>query len=295
MGKNNKLLNKCIITIIITLVLSMGTLFYFKLDQSVFLKAYRDISLPLYDSVSYGDMEFHLRYLTNVNDTKMVNHIEFPEIPALRVYATETGGSFFDPFKNPRRQIPGQQIGIYSIRTVCVQMSAHDIPVSDDEMTITKAVVHFNNGESMDVDIGKLVLYGDRHSNDHFKFKSGNSDSNHYSSTLMEVTEDVLTIKLENPLLEDVEEYVDILIDGVDYEKVITRAYKANDYMTIETIFRTPQDILLRFNDYDIHPRLHYRDSDGNSHIFRFHNLDYRKHSFEFKEVVEYLRARGEL
>lgn len=294
MGKNNKLLNKCIIIIITTLVLCIGTLFYFKLDQPIFLKAYRDISLPLYDSVSYGDMEFHLRYLTNVNDTNMVSHIEFPEVPALRVYAIERGSSFFDQFNTPR-QIPGQQIGIYSIRTIYIQMSAHDIPVTDEEMTITKAVVHFNNGESMDVDIGQLVLYGDRQSNDHFKFKSGNSDSNHYRSTLMEVTKDVLISKLENPLLEEVKEYVDILVDGVDYEKVITRAYKANDYMTIETIFRTPQDILLSFNDYDINPRLHYMDSDGNSHIFRFRNLDYRKHSFEFKEVVEYLKARGEL
>ena len=275
LGKNNKLLNKCIIIIITTLVLSMGALFYFKLDQPVFLKAYRDISLPLYDSVSYGDMEFQ-------------------EVPALRTYATETGGSFFDSFNAPR-QVPGQQVGTYSIRTIYIQMSAHDIPVTDEEMTITKAVVHFNNGESMDVNIGELVLYGDRHSNDHFKFKSGNSDSNHYSSTLMEVTEDLLTIEIENPLLEEVKEYVDIGIDGVDYKKVITRAYKANDYMTIETLFRTPQDILLRFNEYDIHPRLHYRDSDGNLYIYRFHNLDYRKYSFEFKEVVEYLRARGEL
>lgn len=295
LGKNNKLLNKCLIIIITTLVISIGTLLYFKLDQPVFLKVYRDTYLPLYDTVSYGDMEFHLRYITNVNDTKMVNHIEFSENPALRTYASETGGSFFDPFNNPMRQMPRQQVGIYSIRTIYVQMSAHDIPVSNDDITLTKAIIHFNNGETMDVDIGTLVLYGDRYSNEHFKFKSGNSDSNNYRSTLMEVTEDAMTIEVDNPLLEEVKEYVDIRIDGVDYEKVITRAYKANDYMTIETIFRTPQDILLSFNDYEIHPKLHYRDSDGNSHIFRFHNLNYRKHNFEFKEVVEYLKARGEL
>lgn len=295
MEKNKKLLKTSIILIAIALVISMGTSFYLKLDKPVFLEAYRDIDLPIYDTGYYGDVEFHLRYITNANDTRMVNHIELPEVANFRGYANETGGFMFNFFNNVNGQDIGQQVGPYSIRTVYVQLSAHDVPVTDEEFHLTKARVYFNNGEEMDIDLGELVFYGYRHSGGHLDFRSGSGSSDGTSSTHMKALKDITLINVESPLLSKFKYLVDLKINSTDIENISGMELKLGDDLNIFSKFSTPEDILLRFNDYDIHPKLNYKDSEGNTYTHRFRNVDYRSHSFELKEMIKYLRARGEL
>lgn len=253
-----------------------------------------DRDIPIYDTGHYGDVEFHLRYITNANDTKMVNHIEFPEAPDLRGWASETGGSFFDFFNN-RGKMPGRQVGTYSIRTVYVKMDAHEIPVSEDEIRLTKAKVHFSNGEIIDADLGEIVLYGYGSNSGHFHFMSGSSSSDGSSSTRMQVLKNVTLIKLESPQLDRIKNLVELKIDGTNYNEIAGMKYKIGDYISINSIFNEPEDTTLKFNDYNIHPKLYFEDNEGNTFTYRFYNVDYRQHNFEFMDIIKYLRARGEL
>lgn len=294
MEKNKKLLKTSLILIAITLVISMGTSFYLKLDKPVFLLKYMDRDLPIYDTGYYGDVEFHLRYITNANDTKMVNHIEFPEAPNLMGYSTETGGAFLSFFPGPN-QIPGQRVGTYSVRTIYVKIDAHNIPVSEDEIHLSKARVHFTNEEIIDVELGEIVLYGYRRSDEYLNHYSGRSSSDGTSSTLMKAIGDITVHRVESPFLSKFKHLIELKINDTDYDNISKMVFKSGDELKVFSKFHEPTDIIEKLSEFNIHPKIYFEDNEGNTHAHRIYDINYRQHSFEFMDIIKYLRARGEL
>ena len=294
MELNNKILKGGIILIIIILVASLGTSSYLKLDKPIFLKSYMEVDLPIHNG-NIGKVEFELRYITNINDDRVVNNIEFGEVPGIYVGASEFNYGGFDFFGNQNNSMPGQIVGRYSIRSIYVWVEGFGIENPLDEMHITKAKIHFNNGESMEVEIGDIILYGYNNTGEHFEFQSGTSSSDGTSNNQLKVKKDITLLEVDSSLLEQTKDFVELKIGNVSYDKISGIKYSQGDNLRIDTLFKTPEDPILKFYNYSIHPKLIFKDNEGNIFTHRVYNVDYKNYNFEFNEIVNFLRARGEI
>ncbi|WFA07813.1 hypothetical protein [Tissierella sp. Yu-01] len=293
--ENKKILKAGLISTLSLLVISLIISFYLKLDEPVFLKVYKELELPTNQNGRYMDTQLHIRYITNVNDTRLVSHVEFEEAPGLMTSAYSRDPMVFSMFNNYNQGIPGDNVGRYSVRPIYIWINAFDMENAGDDIHITKAKVHFDNGDIIEADIGEVILYADdiRPENLDFMSVGGSSDGTH--TTELQATEDITLLRVEDSLLSKFNHIVELKVNATDYENISGMKLQAGDRLNIFSKFNATDDIEASMYDYDIHPKLHYEDSEGNFYTYRFRNLDYRRHGFEFMEIIKFLRARGEL
>lgn len=298
MSQNRKILKTGIIIIIITFILCLAISSLLRLDKPVFLKSYVELELPVFDSGYYGDSQFELRYITNANDNRVVNNVEFIEVPELYTYVSEYGFSthIFDTFNTNTNNMPGEVEGMYSIRTVNIQVNAHEIKAPMDEIYLTKAKIHFSDGESITVDIGGLVLIGnDQNSAQYLDFKSSSSSSSRIDNTLYDVMEDITLLRVGSPLLSNIEEFIVIKIDGVDYKEITGVKYSKGDSLRTSSELKELNDPILKFNFYNFRPRLYFEDNEGNTFTDDFDGFYIKEHNFDLFDIIKFLRAKGEI
>lgn len=292
MESNNKILKVGIILIIATLVLGIATATYLKLDNPVFLKSYMELDLPILDNGRFGQTNFEIRYITNANDERLIDHIEFVEAPE---DVNRNGNNLgIDMFGNFGGSIPGETKGRYSIRSIYVTLDFNEVENTLEEIHLTKAKVHFSNGEIIETDIGDIVLYGNNNPGERYQLQYHKRPYAESSRTQGTVQEETTLIKVELPVLEEVKEFIEFKINNVDYDKIVEKTYSVGDSLVVDSMFSTPDDPILKFNTYAIHPKVTFKDEDGNL-TYQFYNMEYRKHGFEFMEIIEFLRARGEI
>jgi len=292
MIQNQKILKIGIIAILITLIICLGLSLLLKLDKPVVLQSYLELDMPLYESGYYGDRQFELKYITNANDSRVVDHIEFEEAPELIVYASEYN-SIFGMFDTS--YIPGEVQGPYSIRTVAVNISANEIKDPINEIHLTKAKLHFTEGDIITADIGDIVLYEHNYSDEHLDFFRSNSSSDGTNESQMRVKEDITLLKIESPNLKNVENFIEFKIDGVDFRDIAGLKYLKDTTLRVNSKFDVSDDPSLRYNTYNIDPRLYIEDNEGNVFTYRTNHIFYRNHDYNLKDIIVFLRARGEI
>nr|WP_312668126.1 hypothetical protein [Tissierella praeacuta] len=165
-----------------------------------------------------------------------------------------------------------------------------------DEIELSNGKITFDNGEVMDVNLGRIKLYNySKYRGEHFDFSSGGSSSDGTSSTEMKVKDDITLVEIDTSLLEEIEDLVEIKIGNIKYKNISGIQYKDGDIMNIYSKFQEPQDILRKFNIYDIEPKLNYKTSDERFFYRPINNIRYEKRDFNLWEIIKYLRERGEI
>lgn len=288
MSQNKKILKTGIIMILITLVISVSISFFLRLDKPVFLKSYLELKLHELDNGYYRDSQFELRYITNANDYRVVNGIEFIDMPELHACASEYNHGFmFSGFYDTSKTMPGQIEAMYSLRTVYIQLDTYIVEDPIDELHLTRAKVYFSDGYIQTVDIGDIVLIDDEKTNDYLEFKgSGSSDTN-----LFAVKEDITLLKVDSPLLMNIEDLIDIEIDNTDYRNVKGIKYSKGHSLQTKSVLSEINDPISKLNSYHIRPRIYFEDNEGNILYTDVNGFYYKGHNFELLDLIKYLRA----
>src|SRR5690554_3248418 len=112
--ENKKILKTGLILIFSVFVISLIVSVYLKLDEPVLLKLYKEIEFPTNQSGHYLDNQLRIEYITNINDTRLVTHVEFEEVPGLITSANSRDHMGFSMFNNYNQGLPGNNVGRYS-------------------------------------------------------------------------------------------------------------------------------------------------------------------------------------
>lgn len=296
METNRKILNIGVALIILVVILSTGLAYYLKLDNPVFLENYCEYNI-LMDDDNYMWDAFTIKYITNFTDKRKVVDISFEEAPNLIFYASEHGhsGYFFNMFDSNSNDSSENIYGRYIVREVYITMDMQSIDEPLEELKLSKAKVQFNNGDIMNVNLGNIILYRERNSKDCIEFTSSGSSSDGTSYIDIIVKKAITLIGVDSPLLKSKQNLFDMNVGKDNYKNVAGVKYKEEDKLTINSIFYRPKDILSQYTFYDINPKLTYKDDDGNIYTQRIYNIDYSPHRFNTKEIILYLKARGEI
>lgn len=296
MELNKKILKAGLILIVLSVIFTVGFALITKLDNPVFLKQYTEEPLFIQGD-SYENGEFTLNYITNISDYREVTDIYFEEHPNLQFHASERGfvrNAF--PMFSTRDSNRGKVYGRYILRTAYVRLEGRIGIEEFDVVELNNARINFSNGDILEADLGRIILYN--HSNygrDDFTHRSSRSSSDGTSSTTMMVNSDITITNIESPLLSEVHDLVELWVDAIEYKSITEIHHKKGDFMEVAAAFRYPRDILRKYTYYNLHPEISYRDSDGNLLSTRVYNVDYRNYNFSLRDILKYLRARGEI
>ena len=289
MELNNRLFKGTVILIGLLALASLVAMLQMRLDKPVFLDHYYD--LRVHEDGNYHQ-EFRLTYITNVHDSRVVNHVEFPEHLYIRVSATEQG--FMSPFSfdSSNQQPPGEVHGRYSVRTIYCQIS--EIPgVEEIDGTVVRtARIFFNDGSQMDINIGELHFYRFGSEESPFDSVSSSGSSDGSSSSRYRAREDVTLISVENQMLERFEHRLDLKINDHVIDGIHGLEIKENDHLIIRSKLYPGSDPLDVYTMVDIHPELYFKRADGQIGSMRFYNIDSIYHGFNFMDLYRYLDAR---
>ena len=166
MKKNKKILEIGLIMIGITMALCTFLIYYSKLDKPVFFEHYYEYGIQMtkdegQENVS-GQVQFSLQYITNTTDKRSVSYVMFKEAPGI-MFNTNTNWNVFTMFNNTANNNAsynmGNNYGRYSIRTVDLNAQFSMIDEINEELPLSQAIIYFDNGDVVEVNIGKIFLY----------------------------------------------------------------------------------------------------------------------------------------
>lgn len=295
MELNRKILRTGVIIISFFIIISLVLIMTMKLDRPVFLKRYTE-SMISTSEPSYSGSEFVLKYITNLSDKRKVTDVYFEGYPDLVIHAGKNS-SRVDIFPmTPKYNYTEEEVyGRYVIRNLYVMIDGRSLG-DFDEIELNNAKITFDNGEVINVNLGRILLYNySFNKSKHFINSITKSSTDGTSSSEIKVADNIIITGLDSPLLKNIDDLVEVKIDDINYKNFSESKYKNGDTLKINSRFKYPNEILNKFTLYYLEPKVYYKDSNGSLFYRRICNIEYANCDFNFWEVVKYLRARGEL
>lgn len=287
----NKIIMKVGVSLIVLTLIGCITFSYFtKLKNPVFLRCCIETQ-----AIADSTPVMQLRYITNIKDKRKVCNISFLETPEVFFYASEDsyGNSGFTFYNNGIQQI-GNNIGRYNLRTVYVYLDFNTMEKLKDTTELNNAQIGFNDGSTLAVDLGRIILYRDNISHGNTLSQESGRSSNDFSSLqTYSVEEDITLQDMKSPLLDEAPKSMDFKVDGINYYDISGVKYTSRDRINIGINFNDDQNQDMKYDVYDIRPKLLYENADKTTDYIRILNIRWERGLYEYKDLLSYLHDRG--
>ena len=283
MEKNRRILKLGLIGIVVVLITSLGFAFSIQLDKPVFLKSLIEKRVST-SSEYYQPASFSIKYISNVHDNRNISYIEFMD--------NEDSSHKFLGNKIYSRV---ENYGLFNMNVSQIEVHGDMLPKDFDRLEINNAHINFNNGDIMEVGLGRIILHTRDKEEDYFLYQSGGSSSDGTSTSRDTLKEDISLLELDSPLFQEAKGLYDIKIDGIDYREIKGIEYKAGDDLRINSLFSIPENILDKYTEFELQPRLYFKDSKDNISYINIFNIRHSPYDYDFWGIIKYLKARGEI
>lgn len=290
---NKKILKLGLLLILLSLIFTIGFASVYRLKNPVFLKMFVEKYVYVNEnSASLDGLE--LKYITNILDSRKVVGINFKEQPNIEIIVSPNpmGHENLSPFYNnsPNKQI-GYIYGRYIVNTI--YLNINNIDKKFNEIELNNAKISFDDGSTLDANLGRIILYRDKNNHEDIEHISSSASSDGTSSSNKKLKKDIKLLNVESPLLEDLKDYFDLSIENIDYKDVSGVKYEKDTVLSIHSKFKTPKAIFEEYSFYDINPKLYYEDIKGNKSYIRIYNINHTPYNFDLKGMFNYLKSRS--
>ncbi|KOR26813.1 hypothetical protein [Clostridium sp. L74] len=294
MELNKKILHIGLLLIGVSLIFTITFASVYKLENPVFLKMFVEKSIyPNEDSTSLEI--FELKYITNISDNRKIANIEFKENQDIEVTVSDDsfdyqGMPFFNDISNNQRE---NKYGIYVVNTIYFNMNLKNIDRKLNEIKLNNVKITFNDGSTLETNLGKIILYEDKNKNKDREFVSSSASSDNEFSSTIKLKNNIKLLKVDTPLLHDTKDYFDLSIDNIDYKDISGKKYEKGAMLSSHSKFKITNSILKKYSYYEIQPKLYYKDNNANESYMFIDNIHYNPNNFDFMGIFQYLRLRG--
>jgi len=163
-----------------------------------------------------------------------------------------------------------------------------------DGLQLTQATFDFTDGTKYSADIGRIVLYKPDYTETGLSSHSGTSSSDGTFSAEYNVESDLTLVKIDSPLMDNVDKLFDIKADGYPASEITGRIYGRGSRLVLSGSSKKLKGIIEQLSIYQLKPELYYNTVDGKFHRIRLYNFDYNVINRRFTqfEIIRYLLAR---
>ena len=298
MGRVKNALKISGILILISFFISILIVSYLKLDNPVFLKSYKDIEIMESEGVlRTSGYDIEIKYIANIEDTRRVSSIVFKDAPNLNFYASENNPMGIVQFYNYSNDNI-ESYGRYGIHTVFINLDKYNYEDNLEEYTVlSEATITFDDGLTMDVNLGKLVLYKYEYYKENLNNKILNTYSiensnNSSSKSGFSVKEYIQVSNIYSKLFEDTRDLITFNINKTGRIEDRDLIYNANDNLYFISQFNNIDDKERKLYSYDIKPTIYFEDKNGIEYEERVDNIRYTP-IFNFYDIYTYLKKVG--
>lgn len=293
MKRNCRIMQAGLGIMLSALLLCLGFDYFTRLKNPVFLNYCIEASAVSFQGDGYRNLLFEIQYFTNSEDKRQVEDISFQEAPEMDFLATEMPSADGFQFMNPN-QTPGITLGKYSLRTIYIYQSNNFREDWEGEKELKTAVIRFNNGSLMTVDLGKLILYSDPPQEGAIDGDSAiyHDSSMYKQSSVFRVSSRISLISLSSPFMEEAS-FIEMKVDNSEADEIAGRIYDKNDNIAVDTVINTGNNIEMGYDVYNIVPRLNYKDTAGAAGYVRIHGIHWERSFHTLKDALSYLKERG--
>ncbi len=197
---------------------------------------------------------------------------------------------FFKYISNNQRE---NKYGIYAINTIYFNMNLKNIDKKLNEIELNNVKVTFNDGSTLETNLGKIILYEDKNKNKDREFVSSSASSDNEFSSTIKLRNNIKLLKVDTPLLNDTKDYFNLSIDNIDYKDISGKKYEKDTMLSSHSKFKIPNAILKKYSYYEIQPKLYYEDNNTNKSYIFIDNIHYSPNNFDFIGIFKYLKLRG--
>lgn len=293
MDINKKILKIGLVIISLSLIISLYFAMITKLRNPVFLKSYIDSQIFI-DNGIYSECELILHYITNIDDERYITDIAFDEAPPEMDVITNNdsfGITFPNFYAGNREQVYGR----YKINTIYVKLDLNNISSEVEDLELNNAKIFFDNGDNLDVDIGRIRFYKYNDVREFFGGTSSGSSSDGTGYISYEILKDITLLNVESTLLDSLNDTVEFKIGDKSYKDIENMELKKGSSINMNYHRNFNNDIMSQYISYNITPKFSFEDENGNILNGRIREIINNRHDFNFVGILKYLRARGEI
>jgi hypothetical protein len=182
---------------ILVLCWTLNIIYYQKhvIKQPLFINHYYD--------VRKGMNGFDLYYIKNSSSQSKVQSITFPEIGQYQMNFTEA-----DVNSDKRYYM------LKSIKVNIINGGGDSIPEEYKNKVITKALIKFSDGKTINVNLGKIYLFSDELPSSGLEFYSATSTSDNTGSSNFTAEKDMKITGIDSKFSEDVKDILEVKINN---------------------------------------------------------------------------------
>ena len=258
------------------------------------MKNYKEVEVLESDNgYLLGGTGVELKYISNREDKRVVNSMVFKEAPELNFYANEqpyNGGMIF--FNDNKTT---EDYGRYSVHTIYLSLNPLEAKYDlSKNIILEKATIFFSDGLTMEVDLGKIILYQGELIEAPLKFTGTNISNDGSSQSMFFVNDYIEVSKVYSSLFIDTKDLFDFNIDKSGNMDSLNTIYNKNEYLYFTSQFNDINDIERKLYSYDIKPTIYFKDRSGKEYKERVYNICYNP-TFNFNDIYKYLSSKGEI
>lgn len=216
------------------------------LKQPLFIHHYYDIP--------QGMNNFDLYYIQNLSSQREISSIIFPEIGQQHMNFTDT-----DVNSDKRYYM------LKAIRVTILNGNVDPIPEEYKNKVITKALIEFTDGKTMNVNLGKIYLFSDEVATSAFKFYSVSSSSDNTGSSNLKADKDLMITGVSGRFNEDVKDVLEIKVNNKLLSDIkFPMNLKKGEIVYINYGFNFKGNLIKQNNAYSYPLNILTQDSLGN-------------------------------
>lgn len=295
MGKiqfNNRLV-KMILGIAGALVVGGYVLvFHLSLEEPVFFDHYYELQFIEEEERLTSESHLTFHYVTNSHDERVVTGMEFPELMEGSFLSSEfeQPDGVFRGIEQSPDEIPERLYGRYSVREVFVHIPGAVLDYEDVKgAVLTEALVHFSDGSSLVLDVGELHVGTQRAEKAPMDTVNTEETTDATSETHFRALEDLTLSSIEEDLLEELDDRVDLTINGTDYSEVEGMTIEEGETLhVVVDIHHEEEDYTL----FELYPELIFIGEDGTEYSRTIYNVNQTHPTYSFSGLYQYLRER---
>lgn len=281
--------------IFLSFLISISILYYLKLDKPVFLKSYKDVEVfENEEGFLILDYDIEIKYISNREDKRKVSSIIFKDVSELSFYASETNSMGMVKYYNYYNDNI-ESYGRYGIHTVFLNLNSQNYGYNlSNDIVLSEATVIFDDGLTIDVDLGKIVLFRNKFAETPLGNSSISGSSDGYSQSVFWTKEYIQISKIYSTLFEDTRDLFDFNVNKTEDLDDRDLIYNKNENVFFISQFHYIDDPIKKLYTFDVKPNIYFNDRNGNQYEKRVYDITYYPR-FNFYDIYRYLRETGEI
>ncbi len=248
-----------------------------RFKEPYFLKTYSEELFVNYydenDTISPTKINFELRYLSNADENRLVDNIEFPDaygdtrvsfkVSEQNSFVSGSIGYFSSNYNDT---LNIERMGMYNLHYLDITVTCANEIENLEPLSLKNATVYFSDGSVMNIEIGELRIHFEPVTRIMQNYTSGKS-ADMVSETSLSVisNEDLKVFSFKTSPVLGEEQFLELKLDDIAADDLSVNPFLIENNQRVKFVakFLKESTLFSKFDSYQLHIIIEAENSEG--------------------------------